>query len=187
MVKRGIGRGRLPVRHSRSRPGNVPPPVTPHYVVGMPTSPLVLTGRSLSIADVVTTARNTATRLALDPHALIGLGESRARVDRAIATRRDDLRDQHRLRQAGQRANRGRSAGPVAGQPDPESCGRGRSPLPDGRGPRGRCCSAPMSCSGPPAGSARHWCRRWWRCSMPASSRWCRSREVWGPAATSLR
>jgi histidine ammonia-lyase len=51
----------------------------------MPTSPLVLTGRSLSIADVVTAARNTATRLALDPHALIGLGESRARVDRAIA------------------------------------------------------------------------------------------------------
>lgn len=50
----------------------------------MPTPSLLLTGRSLSIADVVAAARNPVARSHLDRDALTALGESRARVDRAI-------------------------------------------------------------------------------------------------------
>jgi histidine ammonia-lyase len=51
----------------------------------MPPAPLALTGRSLTIIDVVRTARDTSAAVALDPGALARLAESRTLVDRAIA------------------------------------------------------------------------------------------------------
>jgi histidine ammonia-lyase len=51
----------------------------------MPNPPLILTGRSLTIADVVTLARDPSQRVELEPAALGRLRESRARVEQAIA------------------------------------------------------------------------------------------------------
>ena len=48
--------------------------------------PIVLTGRTLSIADVVTLARDPRGQVALDPAALKTLGASRALVERAISS-----------------------------------------------------------------------------------------------------
>jgi histidine ammonia-lyase len=50
----------------------------------MPTPVLLLTGHSLSIDEVVATARDSSARIALEARALATLGESRALVDRAI-------------------------------------------------------------------------------------------------------
>lgn len=51
----------------------------------MPTPSLVLTGGSLTIADVVAVARTPGARVSLDPAALATLGTSRGLVDQAIA------------------------------------------------------------------------------------------------------
>jgi len=51
----------------------------------MPTAPLVLTGSSLSLADVVSVARDSRGPVELEPAALAALRRSRDQVDRAIA------------------------------------------------------------------------------------------------------
>ncbi|HWA15671.1 MAG TPA: aromatic amino acid lyase, partial [Gemmatimonadales bacterium] len=48
--------------------------------------PIVLTGNSLSIADVVSLARDPKGQVALDPAALKALGASRALVEKAIGS-----------------------------------------------------------------------------------------------------
>ncbi len=146
-----------------------------------------LDGRSLTVAEVVRVARDATVRVTVAPAAREALRGSRRLVEAAIASGRTIY---------GINTGFGKLAN-VRVAPDKldqlqanlirsHAAGVGDAAARHG-GARAHAAPCQRARCVPPAVCGPSWSTRWSPCSMPASSRGCRSRGAWAPAATSRR